>query len=126
MTGALRAPALTPDFSTPLMDDEETLDSYEVGLKTTFGNGRYRFNASGFYYNYDDFQVFSFLGLSQFISNADATYFGGEIEATASLFEGFDVHLAASYLDTTTRRQSCLLNSVLTDMQDTNALLSAA
>lgn len=35
----------------------ETLDAYEVGLKTTILNRRVRFNVAGFYYDYKDVQV---------------------------------------------------------------------
>ena len=80
--------------------DSEVLNSYEVGLKSTFGDGRFRFNATGFYYDYNDFQALTFQGLSQFITNADATFFGGEIEAAALLFDGLEARFALSYLDT--------------------------
>jgi iron complex outermembrane recepter protein len=35
----------------------ETLDAYAVGLKTDWLDGRLRFNAEGFYYNYRDIQL---------------------------------------------------------------------
>ena len=38
--------------------------------------------------------------MSQFITNADATFFGGEIEAAAYLFDGFEASFAISLLNT--------------------------
>lgn len=42
--------------------DEEILDSYEVGTKTEWLEGRLRVNAAAFYMQYDDVQVFEFDG----------------------------------------------------------------
>ena len=80
--------------------DSETINAYEAGFKSTFADGRFLLNASGFFYDYDDFQALTFQGLSQFITNADATFFGGEIEAAAYLFDGFEASFAISLLNT--------------------------
>ncbi|MEP1231592.1 MAG: TonB-dependent receptor [Litorimonas sp.] len=80
--------------------DSETLNAYEFGVKNTFFDGRFRLNASAFYYDYNDFQALTFQGLSQFITNADATFFGGEVEASAYLAEGLEANLGISLLDT--------------------------
>ena len=42
--------------------DEEILDSYEIGTKTDWMDGRLRVNAAAFYMQYDDAQVFEFDG----------------------------------------------------------------
>ena len=52
---------------------EDTLTSYEVGLKSTWGDGRTRFNAAAFYYDYEDFQTFRFELLNQVIFNTMPT-----------------------------------------------------
>lgn len=80
--------------------NSETLDSYEVGIKWTAPNNVIRVNASAFYYDYKDFQALSFQGLSQFISNGDATFYGGEIEVGLRPFDGLDAQFAASFLNT--------------------------
>lgn len=80
--------------------DSETLNAYEVGLKSTWADGRVRLNASGFIYDYNDFQALTFQGLSQFITNADAAFIGGEVELGAKLIDGLDANLALSYIDT--------------------------
>lgn len=42
----------------------ETVDSYEIGLKTTWFNGTLLLNAAGFKQDYEDFQLNAFLGTS--------------------------------------------------------------
>lgn len=78
----------------------EKLTSYEGGVKWTSSTGNLRANVSGFYYDYSDYQALTFSGLSQFIQNSDATFYGGEAELGATLAEGFTVQLGASYVDT--------------------------
>ena len=43
--------------------DDENVDSYELGLKSTFAEGRVQLNAAWFHSNNDDFQVQSFATL---------------------------------------------------------------
>ncbi len=78
---------------------EETLTSYEVGLKSTWGEGRTRFNAAAFYYDYEDFQTFRFELLNQIIFNTDAEVTGGELELQTSPAEGWDIGLGLAILD---------------------------
>ncbi|MEL7030137.1 MAG: TonB-dependent receptor, partial [Pseudomonadota bacterium] len=80
--------------------DNEVLTSYEGGFKWTAPNGLIRVNASGFYYDYEDFQALTFQGLSQFITNGDATFFGGEAEVGVRPIEGLDAQFGISLLDT--------------------------
>jgi iron complex outermembrane receptor protein len=78
---------------------EETLTSYEVGFKSTLGDGRTRFNAAAFYYDYEDFQTFRFELLNQVIFNADAEVTGGELELQTSPADGWDIGLGLAILD---------------------------
>ena len=55
-----------------------------MGLKSTWGDGRTRFNAAAFYYDYEDFQTFRFELLNQIIFNTDAEVTGGELELQTS------------------------------------------
>ncbi len=80
--------------------DEEILTSYEVGTKLTFPDSATRLNATLFYYDYNDFQALSFSGLSQFITNSDATVYGLDAELFSSPVEGLDVVLGLSLLHT--------------------------
>lgn len=58
----------------------ERLTDYEAGLKTDLLGKRLRVNLSGFYYDYQDYQALRFINLTQLVSNANATYYGGELE----------------------------------------------
>ena len=80
--------------------ENEKLTSYEGGVKWTSPGGAIRANLAGFFYDYSDYQALTFSGLSQFIQNSDAEFFGGEAEIGATLAEGFTVQLGASYVDT--------------------------
>ena len=79
--------------------DQETVDSYEVGLKTELG-GRGRLNAAAFYTTIDDMQrelnlADPFAGVVQVLKNtADAEIYGFEVEGTFAL--GQDTVLLAS------------------------------
>jgi len=44
--------------------DDEEVDSFEIGMKSTLLDGRMRFNATAYHANYTDYQVFSFVPLS--------------------------------------------------------------
>lgn len=82
-----------------LQHKEEVLNSYELGLKTSFANGAARLNATAFYYDYEDYQAFSLTGLTPQVTNSDATVSGGEIELYWTPGHGWDVILGASFLD---------------------------
>ena len=79
--------------------DEEVLHSYEAGFKWTASDGLARINASAFYYDYQDYQSFVFVGLSSQIGNNDATIKGAEVEFTVSPYEGLDLLFGVSLLD---------------------------
>lgn len=80
--------------------NKEILTSYEGGFKWTSPNNMVRINASGFYYDYDDFQALTFQGLSQFITNGQAKFYGGEAEIGLRPFGGLDAQIGVSLLDT--------------------------
>lgn len=81
--------------------DDETLHAYEIGFKSTLFGGTTRLNASGFYYDYEDFQTFRFEILNQIIFNTDAEVYGAEVELVTSPWEGWDFMFGLSYLDAT-------------------------
>jgi iron complex outermembrane recepter protein len=65
----------------------ETLNAYEIGLKTDLFDRRVRFNVAGFYYDYSDLQVFTLRqagGIpAQILENAaNAEVYGLEAELT--------------------------------------------
>ena len=54
------------------------------GSRPTCWDGAARLNMAAFYYDYDDYQSFSILGLTPQVANSDAEATGGEIELIAS------------------------------------------
>lgn len=84
---------------TNLKHKEEVLNAYEVGLKTDLWHGLARLNTSAFYYDYDDYQAFSIIGLTPQVTNSDARATGGEIEFIMVPTEGLDLRLGAAIID---------------------------
>jgi iron complex outermembrane receptor protein len=89
-------PALT---ATQIPYKPEVLLSYEGGLKSTFLDGKANFNLAAFYYDYSDYQAFTFSNVSGFVQNRDARTYGIEAELTLRPAEGLQIGLAASYFD---------------------------
>ncbi len=79
---------------------EEILNSFELGIKSTLAEGRLRLNATAFVYDYEDYQALTFSGLSQFIANSDADLSGLDFELVWQPGENWDVLIGASLLDT--------------------------
>ena len=82
---------------------QEKLHAYEAGFKSTLFNGTTRFNASGFYYDYMDFQTFRFELLNQVIFNTDAEVYGAEFELQTSPWKGWDFMAGLALLDATAK-----------------------
>lgn len=78
--------------------DPETLNAYEIGLKATLASG-VRFNASAYYYDYNDYQAFSIVGLDTFTQNARAENYGFEAELQANPVAGLDLLLGVGYIN---------------------------
>ena len=78
-------------FETIAFDDEQ-VDSYELGMKSTLAEGRVRFNAALYSANYSDFQVFQFISLRPGVTLLALTNAG---EVTAEGFEA-DVNWAVT------------------------------
>ncbi len=81
--------------------DSETLDAYELGVKSTMLDATTRLNASVFYYDYKDFQTFQWLILNQVIFNADAEVWGAEVEIDSRPIDGLTLQLGLGWLDAT-------------------------
>lgn len=80
--------------------DGEKLNAFEVGSKLDFWNNRARFNISGFYYDYRDYQAFDQRGVDFILSNTDATIYGADAELTVMPGAGVNILLGMSLLDT--------------------------
>jgi outer membrane receptor protein involved in Fe transport len=60
---------ISPNFNTNF--PRETVDSGEVGIKTTFFNNTLRLNAAAFYQRYKDFQLNTFTGVQFVVTSLD-------------------------------------------------------
>jgi iron complex outermembrane receptor protein len=78
--------------------DEETLDAFEVGMKSALGEST-TLNVAAFYYDYADYQAFAQFGPVQTVINLDAELTGLEAELTSRPIAGLTLQLGASFLD---------------------------
>jgi iron complex outermembrane recepter protein len=105
-SGGFNAPLLpTPIFVTDefLNYSPERLDAFEIGTKIDFAGGKARLNASGYYYDYQNCQAFSILGLDTFTLNADCVTKGFEVELQGSPATGLDYHFGVGFVDAKVR-----------------------
>lgn len=92
--------------------DEETLTSYEIGLKSDWLDGRLRWNATFFYYDYQDVILALNIpaasipdsGIDLLINEngADAEVYGFESDLWLVPAEGLDIKFGMTWLDTDT------------------------
>jgi outer membrane receptor protein involved in Fe transport len=94
---------LNPDLTVPINNtkfDPEFAKSHELGIKTTFLDGRARVNFTLFTTDFTDFQLNTFTGLGFIVSNADkARSRGGELESFFAPIEGMTLTLGVTYAD---------------------------
>jgi iron complex outermembrane receptor protein len=85
--------------------DEETVTSYEVGLKSILFDDRIKFNMAIYLMDYEDIQQFvnnpdpEFGSEALLFNAADATISGFEAELVADLFEGFTLEANVGLVD---------------------------
>ncbi|WKZ13599.1 MAG: TonB-dependent receptor [Gammaproteobacteria bacterium] len=77
--------------------DEETVDAYEIGSKTTLRE-IITVNVAAFYQEFDDFQLNSFTGTGFTVSNLpEVTSKGVELEWAAAIADGLTLNGGATY-----------------------------
>ena len=86
------------EFLNGIPFEPETLNAYEVGLKSNLGDSM-MLNLSAFYYDYRDYQAFTQLGPVQTVVNQDAEAQGLEIELNAYPTDRLLLQLGASFMD---------------------------
>lgn len=64
----------------PQLFDPEFINSYELGTKNTFAGGTQQLNLTGFYYDYEGYQITQIINRSSVNINIDAEVKGLEIE----------------------------------------------
>ena len=87
---------------------DESVDTLEIGLKKTLLDNRMRFNATGFYYDYQDLQAFTQanvngLPLSALTNAGGADIYGFEAELAWRPMDNLDLTLGIGWLDTETK-----------------------
>ena len=87
------------DFVNGIPFDPETLNAYEVGVKSNLAGGTTTLNVSAFYYDYQDYQAFSQISQVQTVTNQDAEAQGLEIELNSAPMDGLTLQLGASFMD---------------------------
>jgi len=87
------------DFVNGIPFDPETLNAYELGVKSNLAGGTMTLNVSAFYYDYQDYQAFSQISQVQTVTNQDAEAQGLEIELNAAPVDGLTLQLGASFMD---------------------------
>ena len=93
--GGWNAASPCGDFFEP-----EKIESYEAGFKSAFWDGRVTVNASGFFYDYDNIQVFTSRTTTVFVINAPrAEVKGAEVEVVATPTDNMRINFSATYLD---------------------------
>lgn len=85
--------------------DPETVESFEVGLKSTLWDSRVRLNAAMFYNDYQDMQITvqRAVGISNFVSQVvnagEARMRGFELETIAALTDNLTLSAVVGYID---------------------------
>jgi iron complex outermembrane receptor protein len=108
-SGTFDARANTVDSFLNSTPAPETVTSYELGFKTTFNDGRLRFNAAVYQSDYEDIQrlaleevplsVNSTGRIQRLINAASATINGVELEGSAIVAEGFKIDASIGWVD---------------------------
>ncbi len=68
--------------------DEETVNSYEAGFKSSWVDGRLTVNATGFFSDISDFQELTFVAPNFIVFNNDVETFGAEVDVGAEPVDG--------------------------------------
>jgi iron complex outermembrane receptor protein len=85
--------------------DPETVDSYEAGLRSYWFDGRLMINSTGFYYDYQDLQVFVIeqtdLGypIPKLVNATNAVIYGVELDISAQPLPGLDLTYNFAYVE---------------------------
>ena len=91
-------------FSAPLLGGFDTykpevLLAYEAGAKLTFAGGGAQLNASAFYYDYTDYQSFSWVNNASAVTNEKAEFTGIELELFLTPSDSWDIMAGGSWID---------------------------
>jgi outer membrane receptor protein involved in Fe transport len=97
--GGTLSPDVLASFTHPQTFKPEFVDAFEVGTKNLLLDGAVTFNASAFYYNYQNYQISEIVDRTALNQNFDAHIKGGEIEAIWEPVPGLRFNLSGGYED---------------------------
>ncbi len=103
-------PPLQPIFAVPDAFEPEFIDSFEIGSKNTFMDGKFRFNLTGFYYKYKSLQLSRIVARTSVNDNVNADIYGLEAEAIIAPSRSMLVNMGFSYLKTKVSQDKFLSN----------------
>lgn len=92
--------AQTAAFQNFMKYEPEQLDAFEIGFKRQYNDNRLTVNGAAYFYDYQDYQAFSIIGLDTYTRNAEAETTGFELEVQASPSDGLDLLFGVGYVDT--------------------------
>ncbi len=91
--------------------EKEVSSAYEAGVKGSFANGRVTYDLAGYYTQIDDMQFFEFFvgsfGLLRTVSNIDkVNVYGGELNLSARIVDGWTLYGSANVTDSKIKKNS--------------------
>ncbi len=103
-SGGFNAPGVMPEIF-----EDETLQNFEAGFKTSWLNNRLIINGAVYFQKVDDFQIFFVDGpnAAQYLANIDKVdIFGVELEVQAMPIEGLELFGSIGTTDTEIKRNT--------------------
>lgn len=97
--------------------DEEVLHSYEFGVKTAFWDDIARLNTSFYYYDYEDYQAFSFTNFVPSVANKEASAQGLEVELFLTPGDSWDFIFGMSLMDSEVKGVNTAIAGVTVDAE---------
>ena len=103
-------PPLQPVFAVPESFKPEFINSFEIGSKNQFADGKVTLNLTAFYYQYKALQLSRIIARTSVNDNVDANIYGLELESIFRPTRQLAINLGASYLHTKVSQDKFLSN----------------
>jgi len=98
--GGSNPPAAAGSGSVPAQFAPEFVNAYELGSKNTLLGGSVMLNATGFYYDYQGYQISKIVSRTSINENIDAKVYGLELESVWSPVRNLKLNANIGYLHT--------------------------
>lgn len=109
-SGGFNPPVQVPGLTIPDSFTPEIINSFEIGSKNTFDNGKLTLNLTGFYYKYKGMQLSRIVARSSINDNVDADIYGVEAESIIRPARDWAINIGASYLKTKVTSNAPFIN----------------